>query len=168
MTYPTIPLAYVTFLAEISEERSRLSAENAGLATKVTQVTVIAHHDKQVRSRRYAIQDNTPEHWTEMLMGAVGLFNEGEVDTMMVLFPTDSQEVDVGYLLEGGKEPRFYEWTYAPKFSLRLTSPAIEKQLAETAAGFETLKGLLDKQLGSRPALSPPKVNYGVIANTGR
>lgn len=141
MAYPRIPLAYVPFLSGLSDQR-------AALREGPTHVTVIAHHDKGVRSLRFEIENDS--QWNEMVAGAVGLFNQGPVDTMLVLFPTGDKGIDAGYLVEGGKETMFLEWTYAPgrPFALMLIEGEDSIGQLARAEGLQTLKTLLDRISG--------------------
>jgi len=163
VAYPRIPLAYVPFLSSLSKPR-------AALRSGPTHVTAAAHHDKNVRSVRFEIENQS--HWNEMVAGTVALFNEGPVDTMLVLFPTSDEGVDAGYLIEGGKAPMFIEWTYAPDkpFTLMLIENPETIAILSRAEAFDTLKTLLDRIAGaSAPeplpglggAFTGPNVKFG-------
>ena len=146
MSYSRVPLAYVPFMSSISAERN-------SLPLGPTHVTTLVHHDKGIRPIRFAIIEDG--HWTEMVTKSIDLLNEGPVDTMAVFFPTDSSDVDVGYLLEGGKPPMFLEWHHGGgPFRILLAGPGTEKTLSG-AVGFETIKGILDKEASTPKSLLP-------------
>lgn len=140
MTYPTLPFALVSFLSDISNERSNLRKD-------ARNITIAAHHNKSVRSSRYEVTNDS--HFLEVLQGAFSLFSAGPVDTMTFLYPVDGGEpVDIGVIVERGKKPMVIEWTYAPIFKIRLidAGPVIEQ--VTNGVGVKEIQALMDKGLG--------------------
>lgn len=136
MSYPILPMAIVTYLAGISEERSQLPKGPR-------HVTVMAHHNETVRSIRFEVQEDA--HWATVVEQSVRLFNEADVDTMTIIYPADGDDpVDFGIILEGLKAPSFFQWTYSPRFDIRLAPPNVIASITR-GVGVETLQGLLDK-----------------------
>jgi hypothetical protein len=157
VAYPRVPLAYVPFLAAISSER-------AGLPAGPNHVTVVAHHDKSVSATRYAVENDG--HWNEMIAGAVGLFNQGPVDTMLVMFPTSEKGKDAGYLVEGGEPTMFLEWTYSPDepFALRIIENDEAISVLSKAVALDTLKSLLDRIAGAPAPAGLPGLGGAPLA----
>lgn len=149
MSYPILPMAIVTFLAGISEER-------ATLRKGPRHVTVLAHHNETVRSVRFEIENDG--HWSSMVERSVQLFNEGDVDTMTVIYPADGDDpVDFGIILEGLKEPSCFQWGYSPKFDVRLAPTNVIESIRR-GIGVETLQSLLDKSARDAAKRAPVRM----------
>lgn len=156
MSYPTLPFALVTFLAEISSERSKLRKGTR-------HVTIAAHHDKGVRSQRYEV--DTDEQWTAVLQGAIGLFSSDRVDTMSFIYPTNGDDpVDIGVLVEKGKEPMVFQWTYAPAFSIHLIEGGDVVAQVTNGVGVQEVLGLMNRQDAPKISLPTPAPIPSVLA----
>lgn len=156
-------MALVTFLAAISKERSELPKGPR-------HVTSVVHHDTSVRASRFAVE--TDMHWSEVIERTIQEYNKGPVDTVTMIYPSDGDDpVDFGIILEGGRKPFCFQWTYAPVFDIRLTSESIQSQIGQ-GVGVSTLQGLLDKDARQRlPGVAilaqPDAVNRAFFAGTG-
>lgn len=140
MTYPTLPFAMVSFLSDVSKERSKLRKD-------ARNITVAAHHGKGVRSSRFEVTNDN--QLLEVLQGAFSLFSAGPVDTMTFLYPVDDGDpVDIGVIVERGKKPMIIEWTYDPVFKIRLIDqgPIIDQVINNV--GVKEIQALMDRGLG--------------------
>lgn len=155
MSYPILPMAIVTFLAGISKQRAELPRTQRN-------ITVLAHHDKTVNSIRLAVEDDS--QWGQVVQGAVTLFNQGDVDTMAIIYPADGEDpVDFGVIMEGGRKPSFFQWGYDPVFDIRLAPTNVIEQISQ-GVGVDTIQGLLDRDARTRgghalPTPGSPLVN---------
>ena len=135
MSYPQIPLVYATFLAQAASERLGVKGK--------TNVTVIVHHDQELRSRRLEIENDA--QWPAVTEQAVRLFNEGAADTAAVFYPADGDEpVDFGLLLRPNQPPLGLMWTYGPTFAIHLAPDNVVEQISN-GAGIEVLQGMLNR-----------------------
>ena len=147
MTYPVLPFALVTFLAEISKERSQLRKGTR-------HVTVAAQHDKGVRSQRYEV--DTDDQWTAVLQGAIGLYTSDQVDTMAFIYPTNGNDpVDIGVIVEKGKDPMVFQWTYAPTFTIHLIESGETVANVTNGVGVQEVLGLMNR--GDAPSITLPQ-----------
>lgn len=147
MSYPTLPFALVNFLAGISKER-------ATLRKGPRHVTVAAQHDKGIRSRRYEVE--TDDQWTAVLQGAISLYSEGAVDTMALIYPTDgNDQVDLGVVVEKGKEPMVFQWNYGADFNLWLIDEGPNVEQLKNGVGVQEVLGLMNRDTG--PVLRLPE-----------
>lgn len=146
MSYPTLPFALVHYLAQISKERSKLRKGPR-------HVSIMAHHDKGVRSRRFEVVEDS--HWTEVLQSAIAMYSEGEIDTMTFMYPTNGNEpVDIGVIVERGREPMVVEWTYSPEFKIvLLESGDVVTQVTTTGVGVQEVLGLMNRE--GNPSIRP-------------
>ena len=143
MTHPTLPFAIVTFLADISEQR-------ANLRKGPTHISVIAQHDKSVKSSRFEVENDA--NFAEVLQSALSMYATNSVDTMMFTYPT-ADEVDIGVIIEAGKEPMVVEWTYAPKFGIRLIEGGAIVDQVTHGVGVQEVLALMNRD---NPAASMP------------
>lgn len=159
MSYPTLPFALVHYLAQISKERAKLRKGP-------THITIMAHHDKGVRSRRFEVE--TEGHWTEVLQSAIAMYNEGPIDTMTFMYPTNGGDpVDIGVIVERGKDPMVVEWTYAPEFKIvLLESGDVVTQVINTGVGVQEVMGLMnrDPQIADIKPVPAPAVPPALAA----
>ncbi len=142
MSYTRIPLAYVGHLASISQGRAEMPADKVNIIG-------LAQSGDTVRQSAWSAEADNGSHWMEVETGLVKLFNDGPVDTMMVLFPA-GDGVAAGYLVEGGQPTIFVHWHFADggPFNLHeLTGNGIGNLV--DAAGLNTLKGLVDRMAGA-------------------
>lgn len=147
MSYPTLPFALVTFLAEISAERSKLRKGTR-------HVTIAAQHDKGVRSQRYEV--DTDDQWTAVLQGAIGLYSSDRVDTMAFIYPTNGEDpVDIGVLVEKGRDPMVFQWTYAPAFTIHLIDGGEIIGQVTNGVGVQEVLGLMNRS--DTPSISLPQ-----------
>ena len=156
MSYPTLPFALVSHLAEISPERAKLR-------TDTRQITLFAHQDKGISSRRYEI--DTDDQWAALLEGIVSLYASGTWDTMGVIYSTTGDDpVDIGVIVEHGKPDMVISWTYAPIFDVRLIESGPTYDQVVKGVGLDSIRSLLASakptQLkipaaGSGPSVSP-------------
>lgn len=141
MSYPVLPMALVTFLANVSKQRSELPKGP-------THVTTIVHHGENVRASRFAVEVSA--HWDEVIERTITAYNEGAVDTVTFIYPTvDGDPVDYGIILEGGRKPFFFEWTYSPVFDIRLVSADVQAQISG-GVGVKIMQELLDRDARMR------------------
>ena len=71
--------------------------------------------------------------------GLVVMLKEN-VDTLTLLYSTpEDPKVDVGIILEKGKEPMAIEWTHSPHFILRLITAEETKTVLLGNAGVRTV-----------------------------
>jgi len=158
-----LPMALVTFLAGVSKERSELPKGPRN-------VTTIVHRGEGVRSARFAVEVDA--HWNEVVEQTIRMFNEGPADTIVVIYPADGTDpVDFGIILEGGRKPFCFQWTYSPVFDIRLAHPDVIAQISK-GVGVETFQGLLDrdhrlKNPGSAILAAGAAVNDRYFAGTG-
>lgn len=163
MSYPVLPMALVTFLAGVSKERSELPKGPI-------HVTTVIQHGPSFRPSRFAVQNDM--HWSEVLEVTIQNYNAGGVDTVTLIYPSsDDEPVDFGIILEGGRKPFCFQWTYAPVFDIRLASDGIRDQITK-GIGVATMQGLLDKdarlrQPGSAILADLGAVNQAFFAGTG-
>lgn len=146
MSYPTLPFALVHYLAQISKERAKLRKGPK-------HISIMAHHDKGVRSRRFEVEED--HHWTEVLQSAIAMYSEGPIDTMTFMYPTsEGDPIDIGVIVERGKEPMVVEWTYAPEFKIVLLEGGdVVTQVTTTGVGVQEVLGLMNRE--QTPTLRP-------------
>lgn len=145
MSYPSLPFALVTFLAEVSEERSKLRKGPR-------HITLAAQHDKGVRSQRYEI--DTDDQLNNVTAGAVDLYTSGPVDTMALIYPTvGDRSEDIGVLLEMGKAPMVFSWTFAPAFTIRLIEDDSALESLRRNVGVENIINLMTRDQIARDQL---------------
>lgn len=141
MSYPSLPFALVHFLASVSAER--LSLDNSA-----SQITIVAQHDKSTRARRLEISDES--HWQSVLTNAVAMVAEKPTDTLTILYPSsDGAPVDVGVLIEGGKPPMVFSWTFGPAFQMLLIEEGETRNMVLNGAGVQETQAILDRIHGS-------------------
>lgn len=140
MSYPTLPFALVHFLAGASKER-------ASLRKGPRHVTIAAQHGKGVRSRRYEVE--TDDNWISVLQGAVALYTEGPVDTMALIYPTTgNDQVDLGIIIEKGREPMVFQWNYGNDFNLWLIDEGPNVDQLKNGVGVQEVLALMNQDHG--------------------
>lgn len=158
MSYPTLPFALVNFLAGASKER-------ASLRKGPRHVTVVAQFDKGVRTRRYEVE--TDDHWTAVLQGAIGLYSEGQIDTMALIYPTNGgDQVDLGVIVEKGKEPMVFQWNYGADFNLWLIDSGDNVEMLKNGVGVQEILGLMNREPNFSIRLPEPEVIPTALAAT--
>ncbi|MBS7671446.1 hypothetical protein [Croceicoccus gelatinilyticus] len=139
MTYPTLPFALVSFLADISTERAQLSKA-------ARHATVIVHHDKSVRSARVEITEDA--HFSAISDNIGKLCAQGPFDTIALIYSTAGDDpLDVGILLGHDREPTIFEWTYAPAFGIKLQENDEARSALSNAEGRALAEMLLGKKV---------------------
>ena len=131
MSYPTLPFPLVHFLAEITPQR-------ASLVQGPRHITIVATKDLTASSERVEI--TTDAHFLAVDNSINRLMLKENVDTLTLLYSTpEDPKVDVGIILEKGKEPMAIEWTHSPHFILRLITAEETKTVLLGNAGVRTV-----------------------------
>ena len=137
MNYPTLPFALVYYLAQITPERARLTANGR-------HVGIYVHKDREISSVRLEIQndDQLPQIEAEVAR----LLSQKDCDTITLTFSTtDSEPSDLGVIIEKDKEPVIFNWTYSPQFGMTLVDNAETAEKIDTWSGVRLARDLIAK-----------------------
>lgn len=149
MSFPVLPFPLVHFLAAISSER-------LGLDNGARNITIVATHDRSARSRRMEIREDA--HWQEIVTTSLAMVAEDDTDTVSIIYPSsDNSPSDMGVLMEGGKEPMVFTWTYGPAFQMTLVDGGEARDMVLNGAGVQETQAILNRLAGSAKSPEKPK-----------
>jgi len=138
LSYPTLPFALAYFLAQTTPER-------AALRKGPRHIGLFFQKDKSCRSLRFEVDRD--EQFDSVDAEIARHLSENAVDTVTITYPVQGEEmVDVGIILERGKEPMAIEWRWGPRFGISLIENAETVEQIKNNVGVALATRLLNQK----------------------